>query len=48
MLSSLWHVSRRVLQQHESANIESVDHLLDIDTQTRLSASEIIKRDYLC
>lgn len=38
----------RVLNQYESATIESIDHLLDIDTQARLSASEIIKRDYLC
>ncbi|MFT6928037.1 MAG: 1-deoxy-D-xylulose-5-phosphate reductoisomerase [Psychromonas sp.] len=38
----------RVLNQYESATIESVDHLLEIDTQARLSASEIIKRDYLC
>jgi 1-deoxy-D-xylulose-5-phosphate reductoisomerase len=40
--------SRRVLKQHESAAIESVDHLIEIDTQARLGASEIIKRDYLC
>jgi len=40
--------SRRVLQQHESADIESIMHFLDIDRQARLSASEIIKRDYLC
>ncbi|ABM04672.1 1-deoxy-D-xylulose 5-phosphate reductoisomerase [Psychromonas ingrahamii 37] len=38
----------RVLNQHESAAIESVEHLLEIDTEARLSASEIIKRDYLC
>jgi 1-deoxy-D-xylulose-5-phosphate reductoisomerase len=36
--------SRCVLKQHEGAVIESVDHLLEIDTQVRLSASEIIKR----
>ncbi|MFQ3176039.1 MAG: 1-deoxy-D-xylulose-5-phosphate reductoisomerase [Psychromonas sp.] len=33
---------------HESANIESVNYLLEIDSQARLSAVEIIKRDYLC
>jgi len=38
----------RVLNQYESADIESIDHLLDIDAQARLSASDIIKRDYLC
>jgi 1-deoxy-D-xylulose-5-phosphate reductoisomerase len=38
----------RVLNQHESAAVESVDHLLEIDTQARLGASEIIKLDYLC
>jgi 1-deoxy-D-xylulose-5-phosphate reductoisomerase len=37
-----------VLMPHESANIESVDHLLEIDSQAMLSAGEIIKRDYLC
>ncbi|MFT7053122.1 MAG: 1-deoxy-D-xylulose-5-phosphate reductoisomerase [Psychromonas sp.] len=38
----------RVLNRYESAAIESVDHLLEIDAQARLSASEIIKRDHLC
>ncbi|PKH04335.1 1-deoxy-D-xylulose-5-phosphate reductoisomerase [Psychromonas sp. MB-3u-54] len=38
----------RVLNQYQSAAIESVEHLLEIDSQARLSASDIIKRDYLC
>ena len=38
----------RVLNQHESAAIESIEHLLEIDTEARLEASDIIKRDYLC
>ncbi|MFT6348080.1 MAG: 1-deoxy-D-xylulose-5-phosphate reductoisomerase [Psychromonas sp.] len=38
----------RVLNKYQSVNIESIEHLLEIDSQARLSAGEIIKRDYLC
>jgi len=38
----------RVLNRSEGTKIDSIEHLLEIDAQARLSASEIIGRDYLC
>jgi len=38
----------RVLNGDKGATIESIGHLLEIDAKARLTASEIIKRDYLC
>ena len=38
----------RVLSRSAGANVESIEHLLEIDAQARLSADYIIKRDYLC
>ncbi len=41
-------VVERVLNRSAGTTIESIGHLLEIDAQARLSADEIIKRDYLC
>ena len=38
----------RVLNSSKGTRVDSIEHLLEIDAQARLSASDIIRRDYLC